>query len=167
MKYKRKECDDLLKRKFFYTPSFDIYGGVSGLYDFGPLGTALKTNVEKVWRDFFVLEDDMLEINCSNIVPHEVLKTSGHVDKFSDNMVKDLKNGSVFRADKLIEEHVQKTIAKKKNMKPEDREKLEKIAADVENYSCEELDKCIKELKIKSPDTGNELSESHPFNLMF
>ena len=38
-KYKRKECENLLKQKFFYVPSFEIYGGVSGLYDYGPLGS--------------------------------------------------------------------------------------------------------------------------------
>jgi len=44
--YRRKECDDLLRRKLFYTPSFEIYNGVAGLYDYGPLGAALKGNVE-------------------------------------------------------------------------------------------------------------------------
>ena len=54
-KYKRKECENLLRQKFFYVPSFEIYGGVSGLYDYGPLGS------------HFVLEEDMLEVTCSNL----------------------------------------------------------------------------------------------------
>ena len=49
-KYHRALVEDLLKRKFFYTQSFEIYGGVSGFYDFGPLGSALKANVEALWK---------------------------------------------------------------------------------------------------------------------
>ena len=45
-KYHRDEVENLLKRKFFVVPGFEIYGGVAGLYDFGPLGSALKNNVE-------------------------------------------------------------------------------------------------------------------------
>ena len=66
-KYKRKECENLLRQKFFYVPSFEIYGGVSGLYDYGPLGSQLKSNVEALWRQHFVLEEDMLEVTCSNL----------------------------------------------------------------------------------------------------
>lgn len=105
-KYKRKECEDLLKRKFFYVPSFEIYGGVSGLYDYGPLGCALKSNVEQLWRQHFVLEEDMLEVGCSSMTLADVLQTSGHVEKFADFMVKDMKTGNCRRADKLIEEHI-------------------------------------------------------------
>lgn len=74
--YNRKECEDLLKRKFFFVPSFEIYGGVSGLYDYGPLGSSLKSNVETLWRQHFVLEEDMLEVGCTCLTPEEVLKTS-------------------------------------------------------------------------------------------
>jgi glycyl-tRNA synthetase (class II) len=75
-KYKRKECENLLKQKFFFTPSFEIYGGVSGLYDYGPLGSQLKSNVEHLWRQHFVLEEDMLEVGCSNLTLDQVLETS-------------------------------------------------------------------------------------------
>ena len=81
-KYQRVKCEDLLKRKFFYVPSFEIYGGVAGLYDYGPLGSQLKSNVETQWRQHFVLEDDMLEVTCSNLTLDEVLKTS--VSYFKD-----------------------------------------------------------------------------------
>lgn len=110
VKYKRKECEDLLKRKFFVVPSFEIYGGVAGFYDLGPLGSSLKTAVEKVWRDHFVLEEDMLELSTTNIILDEVLKTSGHVEKFSDFMVRDEKTNQPRRADKLIEEALTKKL---------------------------------------------------------
>ena len=46
------------------------------MYDYGPLGAALKSNVEALWRNHFVLEDDMLEVGCTCLTPEEVLKTS-------------------------------------------------------------------------------------------
>ena len=166
-KYHRKECDDLLRRKFFYNQSFEIYGGIAGFYDLGPLGSAVKANVENLWRQHFILEDDMLELTCTNMTYGEVLKTSGHVDKFADFMVKDVKNGQCHRADKLIDDWVTKTIGKKKNMKPEEKEKLLRLQADCENYSTEEIDAAIAEHKIKAPETGNALAPAVPFNLMF
>lgn len=63
-------------RKFFYTQAFEIYGGVSGLYDYGPLGSALKAKVENHWRNHFILEEDMLEMTCTNMTLSDVLKTS-------------------------------------------------------------------------------------------
>jgi glycyl-tRNA synthetase (class II) len=57
-------------------PSFEIYGGVAGLYDYGPLGSMTKSNVEQQWRQHFVLEEDMLEVTCSNLTLDAVLETS-------------------------------------------------------------------------------------------
>lgn len=166
-KYMRTECENLLKRQFFYAQAFEIYGGVSGLYDYGPLGSAIKTNVENLWRQHFILEDDMLELSCTNMVLSDVLKTSGHVDKFADFMVKDLKVGNCHRADKLIDEFVTKTLSSKKNLTQEDKEGLEKLARDCESYTPEQLNEAIKKWNIRAPDTGNELSEAVAFNLMF
>jgi glycyl-tRNA synthetase len=77
--------------------------GTSGLYDFGPPGTSLLANFVDVWRKHFVLEEDMLEVDATILTPHEVLKTSGHVDRFCDWMVKDKVNGDIYRADHLVE----------------------------------------------------------------
>lgn len=96
--------DTLLRSRLFYTPSFEIYGGVSGLYDYGPPGCALQQNIVDAWRRHFVLEEDMLEVDCTMLTPYDVLKTSGHVDKFADWMCKDSKSGEIFRADHLVEE---------------------------------------------------------------
>lgn len=93
-----------MRRRLFYTPSFEIYGGVSGLYDYGPPGCALQANLVEMWRKHFVLEEGMLEVDCTMLTPHDVLKTSGHVDKFADWMCKDQKTGEIFRADHLVED---------------------------------------------------------------
>lgn len=154
--------------RFFLVQSFEIYGGIAGLFDFGPLGAALKNNVEQLWRNHFVLEEDMLEISCTNLTPENVLKASGHVDKFEDFMVKDVKNGQCYRADKILEEHIDKVLAKKaKKMKEEEIKNMELIKAKADSYTQEELSNILKELKVKAPDTGNEIGEPLAFNLMF
>ena len=88
----------------FYTPAFEIYGGVSGLYDYGPPGCALQANIVDLWRKHFVLEEDMMEVDCTMLTPHVVFETSGHVAKFADWMCKDRKTGEIYRADHLVEE---------------------------------------------------------------
>lgn len=122
IKYNREKAENLLRRSFFYAPSFDIYGGTAGFYDFGPLGSALKINIENTWRNHFILEEDMLEITATNITTEQVLTVSGHVAKFADFMVTDVKAGNPYRADKLICEHIEKVILKKgAKMKPEEK----------------------------------------------
>merc|ERR1719289_187217 len=101
-KFDRSKMEDTLKRRFFYDQSFAIYGGVTGQFDFGPMGCALKANLLAAWRNYFVLEEHMLEVDCTAITPEAVLSTSGHVERFADLMVKDQKNGECFRLDHLI-----------------------------------------------------------------
>ena len=108
--FDRTLFESLLKRRLFYTESFEIYrtsgnltGDSRGLYDYGPPGCALQSNIVDLWRKHFVLQEDMLELDCTILTPEEVFKTSGHVDKFEDWMCKDLKKGEFLRADHLIE----------------------------------------------------------------
>eukprot|EP00824_Muranothrix_gubernata_P005319 TRINITY_DN16846_c0_g2_i1.p1 TRINITY_DN16846_c0_g2~~TRINITY_DN16846_c0_g2_i1.p1 ORF type:complete len:630 (+),score=115.95 TRINITY_DN16846_c0_g2_i1:47-1936(+) len=163
---RRPNLEDLLKRRFFVAPSFEIYGGTAGLYDFGPPGSALKTNLLALWRRHFVLEESMLEIETSCLTPEPVLKASGHVEKFNDFMVRDVKNPAFFyRADRLLNDHVEKLLEKEGD--PAVRESLELIKAQVDNYTMDELEQKMKELDVKSPDTGNDLTKPYPFNLMF
>jgi len=126
--------DDLLKRRYFYSLGFDIYGGTAGLYDYGPAGCAIKTNVEAVWREHFILEEDMLEVNCTCLTPEAVLKTSGHVDKFDDLIVRDKKNNQGFRADKLLEEVIEKQLENPKT-KEDKKIELKTILAKADSYN--------------------------------
>ena len=68
------------KRRGFIYPSSEIYGGIAGFYDYGPLGTRLKNNIENLWREYFLLNDKCIEINTPTITLYEVLEASGHVD---------------------------------------------------------------------------------------
>ena len=85
--------------------------GVAGLYDFGPMGCAMKANLLSIWRSHFVLEENMLEVDCTMLTPDPVLRASGHVERFSDYMVKDLVTGECFRADHLLEDNLERLAA--------------------------------------------------------
>jgi glycyl-tRNA synthetase len=74
----------IAKRRGFIYPSFEIYGGIAGFYDYGPLGSQLKNNVENLWRKFFLLKENCIEISTPTITLYEVLKASGHVEEFTD-----------------------------------------------------------------------------------
>jgi len=101
--FERAQLEGLMTKRFFYTQSFEIYGGVAGLYDYGPTGAALQANIISHWRNHFIIEEDMLELDTTIMTLSDVLKTSGHVDKFADWMVKDTKSGEIYRADHMIE----------------------------------------------------------------
>ena len=101
--FERAQLEGLMTKRFFYTQSFEIYGGVAGLYDYGPTGAAFQANIISHWRNHFIIEEDMLELDTTIMTLSDVLKTSGHVDKFADWMVKDTKSGEIYRADHMIE----------------------------------------------------------------
>uniref|UniRef100_A0A1W7RAJ7 Glycine--tRNA ligase n=1 Tax=Hadrurus spadix TaxID=141984 RepID=A0A1W7RAJ7_9SCOR len=164
--FERSRMEDLLKRRFFFDQSFSLYGGVAGQYDFGPMGCAMKSNMLNIWRNHFVLEEQMLEVDCSILTPEPVLKASGHVDRFADLMVKDLKNGECFRLDHLIKAHLEKLIMDKK-IPPEQKSEYENIIVKLDGMTKEEMNALLHKFNIKSPITGNELSDAIEFSLMF
>ncbi|PFX20012.1 Glycine--tRNA ligase [Stylophora pistillata] len=165
-KFDRSKLEDLLKRRFFFVPSFEIYGGVAGLYDYGPSGCAMEANMINIWKSHFVLEEQMLEIRASLLTPHSVLKASGHVDRFADFMVKDVKTGDCYRADHLLEGHLEKLLADKK-LEEEKRKEYESVIGQIDNYGMKELGELLKTYNAKSPVTGNDLTDPVEFNLMF
>ncbi|XP_055085916.1 glycine--tRNA ligase-like [Periophthalmus magnuspinnatus] len=162
----RAKMEDTLKRRFVYDQAFAIYGGVSGLYDFGPVGCALKNNILQAWRQHFIQEEQILEIDCTMLTPEPVLKTSGHVDKFADYMVKDVKNGECFRADHLLKAHLQKLMSDKK-CAAEKKVEMENVITQMDNFTQQELTDLFVKYNVKSPTTGNDLSPPISFNLMF
>ncbi|KAJ0123877.1 glycyl-trna synthetase protein [Diaporthe amygdali] len=143
--FDRSLFESVLKRRFFFTEAFEIYplspnfkGDNRGLFDYGPPGCALSANLVDTWRKHFVLEENMLEVDCPVITPELVLETSGHVDKFSDWMCKDPAKGDYLRADHLID-----------------------------NYDGSGLAELIKRLDIRNPNGNGEVLPPIPFNLMF
>ncbi|GJD08163.1 Glycine--tRNA ligase [Galdieria sulphuraria] len=164
--FPREALEGLLKRRFFIAPSFEIYGGVAGLYDYGPPGTAVKNNIIQLWRQHFVVEENMLELEGSCLTPDIVLRASGHVDKFSDMLVKDIETGDCFRADHLLKEQLNKLL-QDSNLSVEKRELAETTLTTIDEIDLDEMAKQLKHWKVCSPETGNRLSDPYPFNLMF
>jgi glycyl-tRNA synthetase len=139
------KIERIAKMRGFIIPSSEIYGGLSGFYDFGHLGFKLKTKIENSWRDFFLKSDDILEISSRTISSEAVFKASGHLDSFVDPITQCKKCKTMFRADTMIEE---------------------KSGKFVEGLSVKELTKIIKEEKIKCPKCKGELEDVKVFNLM-
>ncbi|KAG8500598.1 hypothetical protein CXB51_004230 [Gossypium anomalum] len=163
----RQAAVNTLERRLFYIPSFKIYRGVAGLYDYGPPGCAVKSNVLAFWRQHFVLEENMLEVDCPCVTPEVVLKASGHVDKFTDLMVKDEKTGTCYRADHLLKDFCNEKLQKDLTISAEKAAELKHVLATLDDLSAEALGAKIKEYGITAPDTKNPLSDPYPFNLMF
>ncbi len=135
----------LAKRRGFIYPGSDVYGGLSGTWDYGPLGVQLKRNIMQLWWKMFVDDrDDMYGVDAAILMNQNVWKASGHVDTFTDPMVEDLETKQRFRADHLVKD----------------------AGFDVDGLSNGELNELIIEKQIKSPN-GNELSEVRTFNMMF
>jgi glycyl-tRNA synthetase len=83
-----EEIAALAKRRGFIFQSSEIYGGINGFWDYGPLGAVLKRNVKNAWwRDTVELRDDVVAFDSSIIMHPLVWKASGHVDAFHDVMV--------------------------------------------------------------------------------
>lgn len=135
----------LAKRRGFIYQGSEIYGGLAGTFDYGPLGVALKNNIKKIWWKRFVdNREDMYGFDAGLIMNHKVWEASGHVAGFHDPLVDDLKTGKRYRADHLLEDAGHNPVG----------------------MSIDELDKLIKEKNIKSPD-GNQLGPVRTFNMMF
>ncbi|XP_028391212.1 glycine--tRNA ligase-like [Dendronephthya gigantea] len=165
-KFDRPKFEDFLKRRFFFAPAFEIYGGVAGLYDYGPSGCAIEANVLNLWRSHFVLEEQMLEIKSTQLTPHVVLKASGHVDRFTDYMVKDVKTGECYRADHLLKA-ILEGIINNKNTSVEKKNECELVLAQLDDYDQPALAAKLKEYNAKFPGTNNDITEPAEFNLMF
>ncbi|RYF29059.1 MAG: glycine--tRNA ligase [Chloroflexi bacterium] len=135
----------LAKRRGFIYPGSDVYGGLSGTWDYGPLGVQLKRNIMQLWWKMFVDDrDDMYGVDAAILMNQNVWKASGHVDTFTDPLVEDLETKQRFRADHLVKD----------------------AGFDVEGLNNEQLNNLIIEKQIKSPN-GNELSDVRTFNMMF
>jgi glycyl-tRNA synthetase len=122
-----------------------VYGGLSGTWDYGPLGVALKRNIMNLWWRMFVDErDDMYGVDAAILMNQKVWQASGHVDTFTDPLVEDLETKERFRADHLLKD----------------------AGFSVDGLGLDELTKLIRDNNVKSPN-GNELSEVRTFNMMF
>jgi glycyl-tRNA synthetase len=135
----------MAKRRGIIWPAYEIYGGVAGFYDYGPIGAGLRENIITTWRKYFVFNERCAEIVTTDVTPEEVFIASGHVEEFKDFMVQCTKCSSAFRADHLVSH----------------------IEVNADNLTVKELEDVLIKNNIKCPDCKGELSPPRPVNLMF
>ena len=142
---KMEDIISLCKRRGFIYQGSDVYGGLSGTWDYGPLGVQLKRNIMQLWWRRFVDErDDMYGVDAAILMNQKVWQASGHVDTFVDPLCEDTVNHRRYRTDHILKDN----------------------GIDADGMTMEQMDAVIAERGIKSPD-GNPLSQSRTFNMMF
>ena len=133
------------KRRGFIWPSFEMYGGVAGMYDYGPLGCALKNNIVEMWRSIYKGREGFVEIDSDTVNPREVFKASGHLDNFADLITYCQKCQAPYRADHMVKDYYDNP--------------------DV--LTPKQLEEAFVKYKIKCPACGGDLGPVDEFNLMF
>lgn len=158
----------MLRRRAFLQPAYEIYGGLAGFYDYGPLGAALKRNLEDAWRRLYVLGEGFAEIQTPTISPEPVFRASGHLASFQDPLVECGQCGANLRADKLLEEVDAAKVGKAAAAQVEAR--FGKPLAEVNwgTLKLPDLDAALAALQVKCPECGQHAwGKAHHFNLMF
>ena len=136
----------LLRRRGIVLPSFEIYGGVSGLIDYGPVGARIKRRVVNSWIEHWGKVPNVVEIDSPTITPESVLVASGHVGEFNDKMSECKSCGGAFRSDHL----------------------LDGLHDNPEILDSSDLDEFISTNGVKCPSCGSQdWSGASPMNLMF
>ncbi len=140
---------ELAKRRGFFFPANEAYGGVSGFYTYGPQGAALKRNLEASWRERFVTREGHMEISSPTVTPEAVFEASSHLETFDDMILECPDCGTNHRADHLVE----------------DATEIE----DAESLGTERVAELVAEYDLSCPVCGADLAgESvEEFNLMF
>ena len=135
----------LCKRRGFIWPSFEVYGGVAGMFDYGPLGCILKNNIVEAWRAIYKGREGFIEIDSETVNPKDVFKASGHVDNFADLITYCQKCQAPFRADHMVKGFYDNP----------------------DILTPKELEEAFKKHNIKCPECGGDLGPVDEFNLMF
>ena len=134
------------KKRGVVYPAFEIYGGVAGLFDYGPVGARILRLVKETWLDHWLRLGNIVEIDSPTITPRVVLESSGHVGAFNDHAVQCKTCNAVCRADHLLENLVQNP----------------------DSMSAAELDNAIASNNIPCPSCSKPVwDKSTPMNLMF
>ena len=135
----------LARRRGIFQPAYDIYGGVAGLYEYGPVGARIKQNLEQLWRAHYIAGEGYQEIDAPLLAPEKVFEASGHLSEFDDALAVCLQCARAHRADHL----------------------LEGVVPNPDALKLGELDQALSVHDVKCPACGGALDRCRPFNLMF
>lgn len=191
-----KEVISHAKEYGFVFPSSEIYDGLAATYDYGQLGSELKNNIKQYWwKSMVQMNDNIVGIDAAIFMHPTTWKASGHVDAFNDPLIDNKDSKKRYRADVLIEEHIEK-IRQKINKEVEkaakkfadafdegqfratnpnvlrNEEKIKEIEdrmrVTLEENDLEGVKKLIEDLEIVCPISGSRnWTEVRQFNLMF
>lgn len=158
----------LAKARGFIFQSSEIYGGLSAVYDYGPLGVELKNNIRNTWwKEMTQRHDNIVGVDAAIFMHPKVWEASGHVGGFNDPMIDDKQSKKRYRADMLIEQYIAKL---EKDGKQDEADKIQKQldTTGTRKSLTEDLYDIIMENEIRSPDSGAfDWTEVRQFNLMF
>ncbi len=140
---------ELARRRGFFWPSYEIYGGAGGFITYGHLGALLKQKMEAKFRDFFIKPLNILEMESSIITPASVFEASGHVKAFREPMAECTKCRKRFRADHLLQEQAKLSDTETEKLS------LEELAAGIDRYA------------VRCPECEGELDKPRYFMTMF
>ncbi len=146
------------KRRWFTYPGSTIYGGLANAWDFGPYGIELKRNIQNIWwKEFVQKKLNIIGLDAQILMNPKVWEASGHVWWFSDPLIDCKKCKNRFRADKLIEDYMEKN---------QDKEFPNNWAA--EKTPSDDVLEYLERKNIKCPSCGAlDYSDVKQFNLMF
>lgn len=148
----------LCKRRGFIYQGSEIYGGLAGTWDYGPLGAQLKRNISNLWWKTFVEDrDDAYGLDSAILMNQKVWQASGHVSGFNDPLFECGNCKNRFRADHLVENYIEKN-----------EEKVKATVKTVYSQAPEVLNEYKNVFKMPCPTCGKEqLSDVKQFNMMF
>ncbi len=141
--------DDLMSlclRRGFLMPSAEIYGGLGGFYDYGHNGAKMRRRWEDQWIRYFLgLGENYHLIDTTTVLPFEALKASGHVDLFTDVLIRCSKCGESYRAEAL----------------------LDPLGVSADGLLPQQVDEVVSGRGVRCPRCGGRLEPAHAFHLMF
>ena len=181
-----EEIVSLSKRKGFVFQSSEIYGGLNGFFDYGPLGVELRKNIKDAWwEDMDRRRDDVIGLDSSIIMNPKIWKASGHIDGFTDPMVDCKESKMRYRADQLFAAEVLVdgeslgwlSLLESENMQSvaqeqaENKKRKESKQGELQDLILRPYDELTEEeqLLVPSPATGKvgSLTPPREFNMMF
>jgi glycyl-tRNA synthetase len=150
---KLEDIVSLAKRRGFIYPGSDVYGGLSGTWDYGPLGVALKRNIMQLWWKMFVDDaDNMYGVDAAILMNQKVWQASGHVDTFTDPLVECSNCKARFRADKIDTSKCPNCGQKDTFGEPRQFNMMFKTNVGPTSVSYDSLDGYIESIKLSGTD---------------